>query len=59
MLITLLLYLVVLGLVYWLITRLPLPAPFGLIVQVVFVIIVIVVLFDLLGGGAVGLPRLR
>lgn len=59
LLITLLVYAVILGLIYWLIMRLPLPAPFGLIVQIVFVILVIVILYNFVAGGSLGLPALR
>ena len=40
--------LVVLGLLYWLVTMLPLPAPFPKIIQVVFVIIAVLYLLSLL-----------
>lgn len=59
LLFTLLIWLIILGLVYWLLMRLPLPSPFPLIIQIVFILFVIVLLFDLLGGGSIGLPRLR
>lgn len=42
MLISLIIGLVVLGLVYWLLTMLPLPEPIPLILRVVFILIVIV-----------------
>ncbi len=39
--ISLIIFIVVLGLVYWAVSLLPLPAPFGTIVQVIFVIIAV------------------
>ena len=58
LLFTLLIYLLILGVVYWVITLLPLPAPFKTVAMVVFAILVIVLLFGLLTGG-LGLPALR
>ena len=40
--------LVVLGLIWWLLTLLPLPAPFGQIVQVILIIIAILVVISLI-----------
>jgi hypothetical protein len=59
LLLTLLIYLLILAVVYWVITIIPLPAPFKTIALVIFAILVIVVLFNLLTGGSVGLPALR
>lgn len=44
LLLSVLVALLVLGMIYYLITMLPLPAPFALIVRVVFVIFVILIL---------------
>ena len=46
---TLIVYLVVLGLLWWLTTLLPLPAPFPLIIQVLFVIAAILLLLGAFG----------
>ena len=46
---TLIIYLVVLGLLWWLTTLLPLPAPFPLIIQVLFVIAAILLLLGTFG----------
>jgi hypothetical protein len=66
-LLTLLVYLLVLGVVVWLVfyvlSMFPLPAPFDRVARVVVVVIVgiilIMLLLDLLGGGGIGVPRLR
>jgi hypothetical protein len=55
LLINLLIIMLVLGVAWWIITLLPLPHPFPLIVRVVFVVIALIVVVDLLlgisGGG--------
>jgi heme A synthase len=48
-LITLLIVIIVMGLIYWLITFLPLPAPFRTIAIVVFVVICILILLGFIG----------
>lgn len=52
----------ILGVGWWIVNLLPLPAPFPLIVQVVFVIIALIVAIDLLlsisGGGMLWRGRL-
>ena len=55
-LISIVVLLVVCGLVYYLITLLPLPAPFPLIIKVVVIIALILVLLDYTGvlGGGIG-----
>lgn len=56
---TLIVYLIVLGLVYWLVSLLPLPAPFGTMVRVLFIVLAVLAVlsaFGIIGGG---LPRLR
>jgi hypothetical protein len=58
LLLTLLIYLLILGVVYWVITIIPLPPPFKTIALVIFAILVIVMLIGLLTGG-LGLPALR
>ena len=59
LLLTLLVYLLILGVVYWVITLIPLPPPFKTIALVIFAVIVIVILFNLITGGSLGLPALR
>lgn len=59
LLFTLLIYLLILGVIYWVITLLPLPAPFRTVALVVFAILVIVILANFLMGGSLGLPALR
>ena len=59
--ITLIVWLIVLGLLYYLVTLLPLPHPFGLVVQVLFVLLLIFIVlntFGMLGGGSIGHLRL-
>ena len=56
---TLIVYLIVLGLVYWLVSLLPLPAPFSTMVRVLFIVLAVLAVlsaFGIIGGG---LPRLR
>lgn len=59
LLITLLIYLLILGVIYWVITLLPLPAPFRTVAIVIFAVVVIVILLNFLMGGSLGLPALR
>lgn len=49
MLISLIVFLVILGLVYWLVSLIPLPAPFGTIIKVIFIIIAILYVLQALG----------
>lgn len=51
-------YLIILGLVWWLCTLLPLPHPIGLIVQVLFIILAILIVLSLFGLVPIGVPRL-
>lgn len=57
-LLTLLIFVIVAGLLYWLVLQLPLPPPFDMIVRVVMILIAIVVLLDM-AGVHTGLPRIR
>lgn len=57
MLISLLVAVIILGLIYYALTLLPLPAPFKTIVLVIFIIIVIIYLAGYIPGGPVGLHR--
>lgn len=50
MLITLIVYLAILAILWWLITGLPLPEPMGIVARVVFAVIAIVLLLSLVGG---------
>lgn len=47
---TLIIYLAVLAIIYWVITSLPLPEPFGIVAKVVFALVAIVLLLSLVGG---------
>lgn len=57
-LISLVVFLVVLGLVWWLTTLLPLPAPIAQIIQVLFIILAILCLLGVLTGH-MPIPALR
>lgn len=57
--VNLIIYLVVFGLIWWLVSMLPLPAPVAQIVRVLFVILLILIVlsvFGILPGGY--LPRI-
>ena len=60
MIISLIVTLLVLGLIWWLISFLPLPSPFGQIVQVLFVILAILAVLSAFGvvSGS-GIPVLK
>ncbi len=57
--ITLIFYLIVLGLLYWLVSLIPLPDPFGRIVQVLFIILAVLVVLSAFGIVSGGLPHIR
>lgn len=60
LIISLIVYLVVFGLIWWLIGMLPLPAPIGRIVRVLFIILLILMILSVVGilpGGH--LPQIR
>lgn len=59
-LISLIIYLVVFGLIWWAVSLLPLPSPVAQIVRVLFIVILIMIILSVFGiipGGY--LPRLR
>ncbi len=58
LLITLIIFCIIAGLIYYLLTLLPLPQPFKNIIMVAFICILILVLLGWLFGG-VDMPRLR
>ena len=58
LLVTLIVFCIVGGLLYWLVTLLPLPEPFKTIIIVCVVLIFILVLLGFLFGG-IDMPRLR
>lgn len=51
LLITLIIFCIVAGLIYWLLTMLPLPDPFKTIIMVAFILILILVLLGYFFGG--------
>ena len=59
-LINLIVYLVIFGLIWWLVSLLPLPAPVGQIVRILFIILLILIVLSVFGiipGGY--LPKLN
>ena len=56
--IELLVFIVILGLCYWAVSLIPLPAPFPTIVQIIFIIIAVVALLNVFGFST-GLPTIR
>lgn len=58
LLVTLIVFCIVAGLVYWLLTMLPLPDPFKTIIIVAFILILILVLLGMFFGG-IDVPHLR
>ncbi len=58
LLITLIVFCIVAGLIYWLLTMLPLPEPFKMIVMCAFILILILLLIGFLFGG-IEMPHLR
>lgn len=59
LLITIIIFCVVAGLLWWLVSMLPLPAPFPMVIQVCVILIFILLLLGLVFGG-IDLPlRLR
>ena len=60
-LLNLILFLVILGVLWWLITLIPLPHPFPVIIQVLFVILAVLAVLNVLFGLSllgVSVPRL-
>ena len=58
--INLIAYLVVFGLIWWLVSMLPLPAPVGKIIQILFIILLIIIILSFAGIIPNGqLPRLK
>lgn len=49
-LISLIIFCIITGLLYYLVMLLPLPAPFKTVIQVAFILIAIVILLSYLGG---------
>ena len=58
-LITLILWLIVIGLLYWLVSLIPLPAPFGQIVMVAFILLAVLAVLSAFGIVGGGLPHVR
>lgn len=56
--VSLLIFIVVLGLIYWAISLIPLPAPFPTIIQVLFIIIAVLAILQFFGFST-GLPTVR
>lgn len=58
LLVTIIIFAIVAGLVYWLVLQLPLPEPFAMIVRVAVILICILLLLGMVTGG-VALPHFR
>lgn len=58
LLVTILVFAIVAGLLYWLVSMLPIPEPFGTIIKVCAVLICILVVLGFAFGG-VDMPRVR
>lgn len=56
--IELIIALVLIGLIYWAVSLIPLPEPFPLIIRVLFIIIAVIYLLNAFGV-ATGLPSIR
>jgi hypothetical protein len=59
MLISLLIFALVAGLIYWLLTMLPIPDPFKKVVMVIFIVLCIVYLLGFMGLPVFDWPRHR
>ena len=59
MLMSLILWLIVLGLVWWLVGMLPLPDPIQKIINVVFIIVLIFVVLSVFGVTGASIPMLK
>lgn len=51
LLISLIIWGLILAIVWWAISQIPVPAPFSWVIRVIFALIVVIVLIDLLTGG--------
>ena len=56
---SLIVYVVILGLLYYVITLLPLPDPFPLVVKILFVVLLILILLNAVGYVSFPAPHLR
>ena len=56
---SLIVYLVILGLIYWLVSLIPLPPPFGQIIRVLFIILAVLAVLSAFGVLPSSFPRLR
>ena len=54
-------WLIIIGLLYWLVSLIPLPAPFPQIVQVLFILLAVLAVLSAFGivGGGLALPHIR
>lgn len=51
-------WLVIIGMVWWLVSFLPIPAPLGTIITVLFILLAVVVVLSVFGVIPLGVPRL-
>lgn len=60
LLVTLIVWGVILAIIWWAISQIPVPPPFAWVIRVVFALIVIIMLIQILtGGDMLPLPRLH
>lgn len=61
MLISLIISILVIALVYWLVSLIPLPEPFGQIIRVIFIIIAVLTILQAFGvlGGHLVFPLIK
>lgn len=52
LLITLIIWGLILAVLWWAVSQIPVPAPFSWIIRVIFALIVVIVLIQVLGGGS-------
>lgn len=55
LLIALIIWGLILAIIWWAISQIPVPEPFSWVIRVVFALIVVIVLIDLLTGGGLGI----
>lgn len=51
-------WLLIIGMVWWLVSFLPIPAPLGTIITVLFIVLAVVVILSIFGVVPLGVPRL-
>lgn len=57
--IALIIYVLILGLLYWAISLIPLPPPFPLVIKILFIVLLVIVLLNAFGLVSVPVIRVR